>query len=49
MGFDKVPPDWVETLVERLAGFIDARESIYQDGFEEGFQQGVEHAKDDFK
>lgn len=49
LGFDKVPPDWVETLVERLADFIDAREKIYQDGFEEGFKQGVGHANDDFK
>jgi flagellar biosynthesis/type III secretory pathway protein FliH len=49
MGFDRVPPDWIETLVERMAALIDNRETIYQSGFEEGFQQGVEHATDDFK
>jgi hypothetical protein len=49
MGFDKVPPDWVEALVERMAALIDNRETVYQDAFEEGFQQGIEHATDDFK
>jgi hypothetical protein len=49
MGFDKVPPDWVEALVERVAALIDNRETVYQDAFEEGFQQGIEHANDDFK
>lgn len=49
MGFDRVPPDWIETLVERMAALIDNRETVYQSGFEEGFQQGVEHATDDFK
>jgi hypothetical protein len=49
MGFDRVPPDWIETLVERMADLIDTKHSTYHKGFEDGFQQGVEHATDDFK
>lgn len=49
MGFDKVPPDWIETLVERMADLIDTKHSTYHKGFEDGFQQGVAHATDDFK
>jgi len=49
MGFDKVTPDWVETLVERMAALIDRTENLYHEGFEDGFQQGIEHATDDFK
>ena len=48
-GFDRVSPDWVETLVERMAELIDNTENLYHKGFEDGFQQGVEHATDDFK
>lgn len=49
MGFDRVPPDWIETLVERMADLIDTKHSTYHRGFEDGFQQGIEHATDDFK
>jgi hypothetical protein len=53
MGFDKVPPDWIETLVERMAALIDRNENLFhegfEDGFEDGFAQGIEHATDDFK
>jgi hypothetical protein len=49
MGFDRVPPDWIETLVERMAALIDTKHSTYHNGFEDGFQQGIEHATDDFK
>lgn len=49
MGMDRVPPDWVEVLVERMADLIDKKHSVYHEGFEDGFQQGVEHATDDFK
>lgn len=48
-GFDRVSPDWVETLVERMAELIDKTENLYHKGFEDGFQRGVEHATDDFK
>jgi len=53
MGFDKVSPDWIETLVERMVELIDRNENLFnegfEDGFEDGFAQGVEHANDDFK
>lgn len=49
MGFDRVPPDWIEVLVERMAELIDKQHNVYHEGFEEGFQQGVEHVNDDFK
>jgi hypothetical protein len=49
MGFDKVPPDWIETLVERMAELIDRNENLFHEGFEDGFAQGIEHAADDFK
>ena len=49
MGFDKVPPEWVETLVERMAELIDRNENLFHEGFEDGFAQGIEHANDDFK
>jgi len=49
IGFDKVTPEWIEVLVERMADLIDAKEKTYHEGFEDGFEQGVEHATDDFK
>jgi hypothetical protein len=49
MGFDRVPPDWIEVLVERMAELIDKQHNVYHEGFEDGFQQGVEHVNDDFK
>jgi hypothetical protein len=47
MGFDKTSPDWVEVLVERMAALIDKQEDLYHEGFEDGFQQGVEHVRTD--
>jgi hypothetical protein len=53
MGNEHLPKEWVETLCARLAAHIDERaalrESIYHEGFTDGFEQGVEHATDDFK
>jgi hypothetical protein len=49
IGFDKVTPDWIEVLVERTAALIDSKEKAFQEGFEDGFAQGIDHATDDFK
>jgi len=46
MGNENLPKAWVEELCKRLAHQLDDRENIYQEGFEEGFKAGVEHATD---
>ena len=45
VGYDKLDGVWVQTLAERLAQELDKRTAI----FHEGFEEGVEHATDDFK
>jgi hypothetical protein len=49
IGFDKVTPEWIEVLAERMAELIDSSEKSFHDGFEDGFKQGIDHATDDFK
>jgi hypothetical protein len=49
MGNEMLPKEWVEALCKHLAEKIDERESVYHEGFTDGFEQGVEHATDDFK
>lgn len=53
MGNEHLPKEWVEELCARLAGYIDSqaamRETVYHEGFTDGFEQGVDHATDDFK
>ena len=48
-GYDKLNAEWVKDLADRLAQEVDNRQSIYHEGFTDGFKQGVEHATDDFK
>jgi flagellar biosynthesis/type III secretory pathway protein FliH len=54
IGPEGLPKEWVEELCARLAARIDEiaeldRESIYHEGFTDGFEQGVSHANDDFQ
>jgi len=54
IGPEALPKEWVEELCLRLANAIDEldkfdRESIYHEGFTDGFEQGVSHANDDFQ
>jgi hypothetical protein len=54
MGNEHLPKEWVETLCTRMARLLDEvatfdREAIFHEGFTDGFQQGVEHASDDFQ
>ena len=54
VGTEALSKDLGEELCQRIAGLIDevaAREKVdiddaYQEGFEEGFTAGVEHAND---
>jgi hypothetical protein len=43
MGHDMLPKEWVEELCTRLARAIDDK---YDEGFADGFAQGVDHASD---
>ena len=52
MGNEMLPKEWVEELCKRLANAIDEldkfdRETVYHEGFTDGFEQGVDHANDE--
>jgi hypothetical protein len=48
-GYDKLGAEWTKSLAERLSKEIDKRDNIYHEGFEDGFDQGIAHAAEDFK
>jgi hypothetical protein len=53
MGNEMLPKEWVEELCTRLARAIDNPDcdcdcdDKYHEGFEDGFQAGVDHVNDD--
>jgi hypothetical protein len=46
MGNELLPKEWVEELCLRMAQLIDEKQTTHQQGFEEGFEAGVNHAND---
>ena len=46
MGNELLPKEWVEELCLRMARLIDEKQAANQQGFEEGFDAGVNHAND---
>ncbi len=46
MGNEMLPKEWVEELCTRLAAAIDAVQNKYDQGFADGFADGVTHADD---
>lgn len=54
MGNEMLPKEWVEELCTRLAkaldreaGDCDQCDDKYHEGFEDGFQAGVDHVNDE--